>query len=370
MFAFLFKPAALLLGIATATSACDDSDLTDDAYHALDSNIVATPANGSRHVTGEDVAFAGKVSCRSGVVQVIADDRFLLGKPTIDQAGNWKITQRFNTAGIRRKISVVPPANCGVTVDLRITIQPTVSYQVERRVDSAGCSFDSHLVSVPTASTKWRPFVDGLASSATVATHGSDIGAVAVINAGYFSVGSGPLSYAKGKLGYESPSGNVKGPRGCLAIAADTKLPRIALSMGREFSNGRFGRSLFPAESDVACAGPILVEASRNVATAHVELENFQTSGIGPTVRLPRSAVCIRADSSLLLVVAQSRSVRSCGFSLPQLADYLVRLGCVDALNLDGGGSTAVWVDGVPPRYAFGIEDRPVFQVIGAVAAP
>jgi len=36
----------------------------------------------------------------------------------------------------------------------------------------------------------------------------------------------------------------------------------------------------------------------------------------------------------------------SAGMSLPELAGFLKELGADDALNLDGGGSTTMWVNG------------------------
>ena len=32
--------------------------------------------------------------------------------------------------------------------------------------------------------------------------------------------------------------------------------------------------------------------------------------------------------------------------TLPELADYMVKIGCEAALNLDGGGSATMWVYG------------------------
>lgn len=59
--------------------------------------------------------------------------------------------------------------------------------------------------------------------------------------------------------------------------------------------------------------------------------------------RHPRSAVGISRDGRrLLLVVVDGRSERSAGMSLNELIEYLNHLGAHDALNLDGGGSSAL----------------------------
>ena len=58
----------------------------------------------------------------------------------------------------------------------------------------------------------------------------------------------------------------------------------------------------------------------------------------------PRTAVATLRDGSLLLMAVDGRSESSGGMSLTQLTDFLVSLGAVDALNLDGGGSTVMVV--------------------------
>ena len=40
------------------------------------------------------------------------------------------------------------------------------------------------------------------------------------------------------------------------------------------------------------------------------------------------------------------QSQLSVGMSLPELAAYMAKLGCEQALNLDGGGSATLWAMG------------------------
>ena len=56
----------------------------------------------------------------------------------------------------------------------------------------------------------------------------------------------------------------------------------------------------------------------------------------------------IKADGSLVLLVVDGRQSKiSNGASLADLADILGSVGCIEALNLDGGGSsTFVLTDG------------------------
>ncbi|MCA9521710.1 MAG: phosphodiester glycosidase family protein [Myxococcales bacterium] len=58
----------------------------------------------------------------------------------------------------------------------------------------------------------------------------------------------------------------------------------------------------------------------------------------------PRTAVCLTSSDKLLLVTVDGRTSAGGGMSIPELAQYMLDLGCDDAMNLDGGGSTTMWV--------------------------
>ncbi|MFM9904563.1 MAG: phosphodiester glycosidase family protein [Pyrinomonadaceae bacterium] len=62
--------------------------------------------------------------------------------------------------------------------------------------------------------------------------------------------------------------------------------------------------------------------------------------------RHPRTAVAKLKDGKFLMITVDGRSEASGGIGLQDLAEYLLSLGATDAMNLDGGGSTTMWVDG------------------------
>jgi exopolysaccharide biosynthesis protein len=66
------------------------------------------------------------------------------------------------------------------------------------------------------------------------------------------------------------------------------------------------------------------------------------------TQRHNRTAIGIRDDGTVLLVTIDGRTRQSEGLSLPDLTRLMRYLGCRDALNLDGGGSTTMYVEGHP----------------------
>lgn len=62
-------------------------------------------------------------------------------------------------------------------------------------------------------------------------------------------------------------------------------------------------------------------------------------SGVGRDNADPRTAVGFTANNRIILMTVDGRGT-SAGLSLPELAQVMIDLGCVEAMNLDGGGST------------------------------
>ena len=120
---------------------------------------------------------------------------------------------------------------------------------------------------------------------------------------------------------------------------------------------------------DLLQAGPLLVRDGRPCTDG--DPEGF-SAGRGQfdsdiTVgRYPRAALAVSRRGNLLAVAADGRADRDAGLTLGELAETLVALGAIDALNLDGGGSTSLVCGGRlrnRPREEHGIElagGRPV----------
>ena len=60
----------------------------------------------------------------------------------------------------------------------------------------------------------------------------------------------------------------------------------------------------------------------------------------------PRTAVAKLKDGKFLMMTVDGRSEASGGIGLQNLAKILLELGATDAMNLDGGGSTTMFLDG------------------------
>jgi len=76
-------------------------------------------------------------------------------------------------------------------------------------------------------------------------------------------------------------------------------------------------------------------------------------------MRHPRTALGWNDESLFLVVVDGRQGDISIGMTFSQLADYLVKLGCKEAMNLDGGGSTTLWAYGMVKNSPSEGEERP-----------
>ena len=61
--------------------------------------------------------------------------------------------------------------------------------------------------------------------------------------------------------------------------------------------------------------------------------------------RHPRVALGWNKDS-FFIVEVDGRQKNSVGMSFPELVTYMIKIGCTEAINLDGGGSATMWVYG------------------------
>ena len=88
---------------------------------------------------------------------------------------------------------------------------------------------------------------------------------------------------------------------------------------------------------DIMTAGPLLIW--------HDTLQYMRDDRTFVTNRHNRTAVGIRDDGTVLLLVADGRFKQAEGLSLTELQQIFRWLGCRDALNLDGGGSTTLFLN-------------------------
>jgi len=91
-------------------------------------------------------------------------------------------------------------------------------------------------------------------------------------------------------------------------------------------------------EDNIMVCGPVLVMDGQ---AAHLQDNAFNNN------RHPRSAVALLPDNKLMLMTVDGRNAEAQGMSLHELTFLLKILGAEKALNLDGGGSTALYIEGI-----------------------
>jgi Phosphodiester glycosidase len=147
-------------------------------------------------------------------------------------------------------------------------------------------------------------------------------------------------------------------------------------------ANGRVRIARRPAlperpRGDVLQAGPLLVSGGapcvdgdpEGFGAGAAQFDSDITAG-----RHPRAALALGRRGRLLAVAADGRADDDAGLTLAELAEALVALGAVTAINLDGGGSTSLVCGGRlrnHPREAHGIElasGRPITTALAFTA--
>ncbi len=89
--------------------------------------------------------------------------------------------------------------------------------------------------------------------------------------------------------------------------------------------------------------GPVLIHNNRIRITNNEELK-FAGKAIND--KHPRTAMGYTGDKKLIILVVEGRNPNAGGATLTQEAQILKDLGCVEALNLDGGGSSCMLING------------------------
>jgi hypothetical protein len=101
------------------------------------------------------------------------------------------------------------------------------------------------------------------------------------------------------------------------------------------------------------------------VGGSHVLIQNGEPAGGSlPAGRHPRTAIGIDEEGFAYLVVADGRSSASFGMSLAELQMYLDGLGLLNAINLDGGGSSTMVLRGSVMNTPSDGRERSVASVV------
>lgn len=114
----------------------------------------------------------------------------------------------------------------------------------------------------------------------------------------------------------------------------------IAVSGGSasDWNNAATNVTVYPT---LVANGPLLLENGA-IASSYIP-DNAHCNA-----RHPRTAVGVTADDRLILMTVDGRTEAGAGMSCVELAQVLLQLGVQNALNMDGGGTTTMWVGAEP----------------------
>ncbi len=103
-----------------------------------------------------------------------------------------------------------------------------------------------------------------------------------------------------------------------------------------------FDRSILFVMEDITNGVPQLLKDGK----IDITWEQEKATKSFVETRHPRTAVAKLKDGKFLMITVDGRTESSGGIGLQDLAEYLLSLGATDAMNLDGGGSTTMFLDG------------------------
>jgi len=213
-----------------------------------------------------------------------------------------------------------------------------------------------------------------------IALFTSDWGAATPRIAGSFAVALSPFPSALPNADLSAPVTNVAldgpvplSPGTAVLVArgnAAAKLQAEA-TLGTTVTSRLILQPGWETVADAIGGGPVLVRNGNPVYRAN---EAFTTSQLAP--RHPRTAVGQFPDGRILFVVVDGRqSGYSVGMTTFEMAQTMVRLGAVRAMQLDGGGSSTLAFDGAVLNRPSDGRERPIstalmLQYLGAYAPP
>jgi exopolysaccharide biosynthesis protein len=169
-----------------------------------------------------------------------------------------------------------------------------------------------------------------------VSEHGRSTGAIAAINGNFFKHG-GSVDYIK--VNDTILSNNSLWPNNTRARHQQAALVirKGKLRIAKWDGSNNWESTL--KGSEVMNSGPLLLWQG--------DRQPLDTSEFNH-VRNPRTAIAWLAKKRVLFITVDGRNEQAAGMSLPELASIIKWLKARDGINMDGGGSTTLWINNQP----------------------
>lgn len=145
-------------------------------------------------------------------------------------------------------------------------------------------------------------------------------------------------------------------PANGFVLSASGKSREALLGKIQIGENVFLGTRIYPIKSEIEDSQPktssniedIIGGVPQLIKNGKIEItwEQEKSSKAFVETRHPRTAVAKLKDGRFLMITVDGRSAESVGMNLPELAEMLLEFGATDAMNLDGGGSTTMFLGG------------------------
>lgn len=185
----------------------------------------------------------------------------------------------------------------------------------------------------------------------TVSEYGKKTKAIVAINADYFDEQLQPIGLAAGACGVWAQGAKIGRKQGLVAVGKKRAQIQANTMRTRRWMSG-------------AVSGWPLINQGCDPVTALPGSDHFTRAPH------PRTAVGLSQNGrTMYFVVADGRRPGVPGMTLPELAQFMDELGACVAMNLDGGGSTAMWLEDEIVNQPSDGAERKVADHLAVVAA-
>jgi exopolysaccharide biosynthesis protein len=162
--------------------------------------------------------------------------------------------------------------------------------------------------------------------------------AIAAVNGSFFDMKNG------GSVTYIKTAGHIADTDTAKKWSRNPNINGAVMitSGARVFIDRSMPNSWYDAHieyEDVLLTGPLMVKGRNKVSLPATSLA---------INKHPRTAIGIRNRRSVVLLTLDGRTNEASGMTINELADLMKLLRCRDVVNLDGGGSTTMWIKGKP----------------------
>ena len=232
---------------------------------------------------------------------------------------------------------------CQQDIDLQLHKKESVNHKI-RHYHIAGdeyftASQNIHILAVPRSSLGIEYKIDMAWSDSLLyptSKFGEQSDAMVAINGGFFNIAEGGsvsfLEYDDQMVSNRSWRGDTPDKKTNLDGAL------IILKTGKIIIEDARSSDIYlnsPKEKAVLITGPVLIRKG---------IQNELLDGNFVNKRHPRTCIGITQED-ILLIIVDGRHLEAKGMNLHELQDFLSGLDCRDAINLDGGGSTTLWLN-------------------------